>query len=243
MNTIPRHLSLVPACPYTYALSMAIAEVETRQQRNTMRGPYPYASAFLRHYCGAKSLKSDHLRRIMPEYTPGDRHSPPAREYLTALNILITSRGERCPYPLSQDTCLRLFPQTAARAAERREKRLTLRTEREQRHVCREREQKRKRYRNRLAQAASELVFHTPQNVQSWYRRWQDRELYEIDMLALVMAWFKRFVSYRHINVMDWQGEPLWRVMFEIGMMAKELTPYRLVDERFALPVLLTHNL
>lgn len=28
MNTIPRHLSLVPACPYTLAISQAFADVE-----------------------------------------------------------------------------------------------------------------------------------------------------------------------------------------------------------------------
>lgn len=37
MNTVPRHLSLVPACPYTLAISLAVAEVEKRQQDRAAR--------------------------------------------------------------------------------------------------------------------------------------------------------------------------------------------------------------
>ncbi|KAA5971486.1 hypothetical protein F3I15_04800 [Pantoea sp. M_9] len=127
MNMIPRHLSLVPACPYTLAVSLAVAEVEKRLQGRAARGAHPYASAFMRHYCGTRTIKADQLRRVMPEYSPGDRVAPPARDYLTALDMLIASRGERCLSPLSQDTDSRLFPLTAARFTERQEKRLTLR--------------------------------------------------------------------------------------------------------------------
>ncbi|MEA5105646.1 hypothetical protein [Pantoea sp. S18] len=49
MNTISRHLSLVPACPYTLAVSLAIADVEKRQQDRAARGAHPYASAVVRH--------------------------------------------------------------------------------------------------------------------------------------------------------------------------------------------------
>ena len=73
MKTIPRHLSLVPACPYTFAISLAIVEVEKRLQGRAARGAHPYASAFVRHYCGTRTTKADQLRRIMHEYTPGDR--------------------------------------------------------------------------------------------------------------------------------------------------------------------------
>ena len=43
MNTIPRHLSIVPACPYTFAISLAVAEVEKRLQGRAARGAHPYA--------------------------------------------------------------------------------------------------------------------------------------------------------------------------------------------------------
>lgn len=84
---------------------------------------------------------------------------------------------------MSQDTSTRLFPLTAARFTERWEKRLLLRQNREHNRESREREQKRRRYQNWLAQAALEL------------------------------AWLKRFVPCRHIDPWEWRNEPLWRVM------------------------------
>lgn len=77
MNTIPRHLSLIPACPHTLAVSLAIADVEKRLQGRAACGTHPYASAFVRHYCDTRTIKSDHLRRVMPEYSPRDRLHPP----------------------------------------------------------------------------------------------------------------------------------------------------------------------
>jgi len=240
MNIIPRHLSLVPACPYTLAISLAVAEVEKRLQGRAARGAHPYASAFLRHYCGIRTIRADQLRRVMPEYSPGDRSAPPAREYLAALDTLIASRGERCPAPLSQDTGSRLFPLTAARFTERQEKRLTLRYSMANNREKREREQKRRRYQNRLAQAAIELRFYTPQTVGQWYIRWQARDIFESDLLSLVMTWLKRFVSCRHIDPWEWYDEPLWRMMLDISILAGETSAFSKMTDRFALPVLLT---
>ncbi|WBV24386.1 plasmid SOS inhibition protein A [Pantoea piersonii] len=242
MNTIPRHLSLVPACPYSLAISLAIAEVEKRLQGRAARGAHPYASAFMRHYCGTRTIKADQLRRVMPEYSPGDRAAPPARDYLAALDMLIASRGERCPSPLSQDTGSRLFPLTAARFTERREKRLSLRQNREHNREAREREQKRRRYQNRLAQAALELAFHTPQTAGRWYAHWQGRDIYENDLQSLVLTWLKRFVSCRHIDPWEWHDEPLWRVMLDISILAGEMSAVSSMTDRFALPVLLTYR-
>ncbi|WP_312123444.1 plasmid SOS inhibition protein A [Pantoea vagans] len=240
MNTIPRHLSLVPACPYSFAISLAIAEVEKRLQGRAARGAHPYASAFMRHYCGTRTIKADQLRRVMPEYSPGDRAAPPAREYLAALDTLIASRGERCPSPLSQDTGSRLFPLASARLTERREKRLSLRQNREHNRESREREQKRRRYQNRLAQAALELVFHTPQTAGRWYVHWQGQDIYESDLQSLVLTWLKRFVSCRHIDTWEWHDEPLWRVMLDISILAGEMSAFSRMNDQFALPVLLT---
>ena len=39
MNTIPRHRALVPACPYTLAVSLAIADVEKRLQGSVRYSP------------------------------------------------------------------------------------------------------------------------------------------------------------------------------------------------------------
>lgn len=240
MNTIPRHLSLVPVCPYTLAISLAVAEVEKRLQGRAARGTHPYASAFMRHYCGTRTIKAEQLRRVMPEYSPGNRTAPPARDYLTALDTLIASRGERCPAPLSQDTGSRLFPLTAARLTERREKRINLRHSIENNRAAREREQKRRRYQNRLSQAALELSFHTPQMAGRWYASWQAQDIYESDLQSLVLTWLKRFVSCRHIDPWEWHDEPLWRVMLDINILAGEMSAFSRMTDRFALPVLLT---
>lgn len=243
MNTIPRNLSLVPACPYTLAISQAIAEVEKRLQGRAVRGAHPYASAFMRHYCGTRTIKADQLRRVMPEYSPSDRAAPPARDYLTALDTLIASREERCPAPLSQDTGSRLFPLTAARFTERLEKRITLRHNMENNRAAREREQKRRRYQNRLAQAALELSFHTPQTAGRWYASWQAQDIYESDLQSMVLDWLKRFVSCRHIDPWEWCNEPLWRVMLDISILSGERSDFSRITDRFALPVLLTCRL
>lgn len=240
MNTITRHLSLVPACPYSFAISLAIAEVEKRLQGRAARGAHPYASAFMRHYCGTRTIKADQLRRVMPEYSPGDRAAPPARDYLAALDMLIASRGERCPSPLSQDTGSRLFPLTAARFTERQEKRLSLRQNREHNRECRERVQKRRRYQNHLAQAALELAFHTPLTAGRWYVHWQGRDICESDLQSLVLTWLKRFVSCRHIDPWEWHDQPLWRVMLDISILAGEMSAFSRMTDWFALPVLLT---
>ncbi|MCX2958616.1 MAG: plasmid SOS inhibition protein A [Serratia symbiotica] len=89
--------SLVPACPYRQAIAAATAEVEKRQQGRAFCGEHPWANAFLRHFCGTKKIRSEHLRRVMPEYSPRDRHGPAAADYLRALDVLIRTRCERCP--------------------------------------------------------------------------------------------------------------------------------------------------
>ena len=243
MNIIPRHLALVPACPYTLAICQAVADVEKRLQGRAACSAHPYASAFMRHYCGTRTIKSDQLRRVMPEYSPGDRTAPPARDYLVALDTLIATRGERCPAPLSQDTGIRLFPLTSARFTERREKRLSLRQYREHKRETREREQKRKRYQNRLAQAGLELAFHTPDTAGRWYACWQDQDIYESDLHSLVLAWLKRFISCRHIDPWEWHDEPLWRVLLDISIIAREISALSRMTDRFALPILLTCRL
>lgn len=158
----------------------------------------------------------------MPEYSPRDRHSPPAVDYLNALNELIASQGERCPAPLSQDTGIRLFPLVAVRYRERQDKRISMRQEKKQNQADREREQKRRRYKHRMAQAALELAFHTPVTVSKWYARWQDKDIFESDMSALVIDWLARFPSCRHVEPLEWYGEPLWRVMIDIRILAGE---------------------
>lgn len=185
-------------------------------------------------------IKADQLRRVLPNTRPGDRTAPPARNYLVALDTLIASRGDRCPAPLSQDTGSRLFPLSASRLTERREKRLSLRQNRKHYRESREREQKRRRYQNRLAQAVLELAFHTSYTAGRWYARWQAQDIYESDLHSLVLAWLKRFVSCGHIDPWEWYDEPLWRVMLDISIMAGELSTFSRMTDRFALPVLLT---
>lgn len=127
-----------------------------------------------------------------------------------------------------------------ARLTERREKRINLRHSIENNRAAREREQKRRRYQNRLSQAALELSFHTPQTAGRWYASWQAQDIYESDLQSLVLTWLKRFVSCRHIDPWEWHDEPLWRVMLDINILAGEMSAFSRMTDRFALPVLLT---
>lgn len=240
MNTIPLHLSLVPACPYTLAVSLAIADVEKRQQGRAARGAHPYASAFVRHYCDTRAIKADHLRRVMPEYSPRDRFAPAAVEYMTALNTLIASRGERCPSPLSQDTGTRLFPVTALRQRERLDKRSAHRVNRQVSQEGRLQEQKLRRYQQRLAQAKIDLTFHTPLTVGVWYTKQQEQEFFEFDILHMVMAWLPQFVSCQYLDPSWYWEEPLWLLMHDIKAEAKGATSEALYADRLLLPNRLT---
>ncbi|WP_082804124.1 plasmid SOS inhibition protein A [Erwinia sp. ErVv1] len=85
-----------------------------------------------------------------------------------SLDELIRTRGERCPLPLSLYTGQNLFPETLTRTAERQTRRIELRVNRRFSREAREREQTRRRYQNRLAQAEIDLAFHTPSTVGSW---------------------------------------------------------------------------
>lgn len=240
MNMIPRNLSLVPVCPYTLAVSLAIADVEKRQQGRATRGAHPYASAFVRHYCDTRTIKADHLRRVMPEYSPRDRFAPAAVEYMTALNTLIASRGERCPSPLSQDTGARLFPVTALRLRERLDKRSSHRVNRQINQEGRLHEQKLRRYQQRLAQAKIDLTFHTPLTVGAWYTQQQEQEFFEFDILHMVMAWLPQFASCQYLDPAWYWEQPLWLLMLDIQAEVKGATPEALNADRLALPNRLT---
>jgi len=112
----------------------------------------------------------------MPEYFPRDRFAPAAVEYMTALDTLIASRGERCPSPLSQDTGARLFPVIAVRQRDRLDKRSSQRINRQVKHESRLHDQKIRRYQQRLAQAKIDLSFQTPLTVGAWYARQQEQD-------------------------------------------------------------------
>ncbi|WP_050789108.1 plasmid SOS inhibition protein A [Serratia symbiotica] len=172
----------------------------------------------------------------MPEYSPRDRHGPAAADYLRALDVLIRTRGERCPLPLSSHTGQSLFPETLTRTAERQTRRTELRVNRRFSREAREREQKRRRYQYRLAQAEIDLAFHTPATVGSWYSHWQHQDLYEEDLQMRVYAWLRRFPSGQRADHMEWEGEKLWRVMLDISDMAGELAPHQQLADRMALP-------
>ncbi|MDU5476078.1 MULTISPECIES: plasmid SOS inhibition protein A [Pantoea] len=236
MNTIPRHFSLVPACPYTLAVSLAIADVEKRLQGRAVRGAHPYASAFVRHYCDTRTIKSDHLRRVMPEYSPRDRYAPAAVEYMTALDTLIASRGERCPSPLSQDTGARLFPMIALRKNERLDKRADCRISQEINRENRAWKQKHRRYQQRLAQVRIDLKFHTPLTVGAWYTQVREEDFYESDILIMVLAWLPQFPSCRGLNPSDYWDDPLWLLMLDIQYEVKGAMPGELQADRLILP-------
>ncbi|WP_217550598.1 plasmid SOS inhibition protein A [Pantoea sp. GbtcB22] len=236
MNIIPRSLSLVPACPYTRAVSLAIADVEKRLQGRAQRGAHPYASAFLRHYCDTRTVTSDHLRRIVPEYSPRDRFSPAAVEYMAALDMLIASRGERCPSPLPQDTAPRLFPVTALRQRERLDKRTAHRANREVSQEGKVEAKKLRRYQQRLAQAKIDLTFQTPLTVGTWYARQQEQAFFESDIFHMVTAWLPKFTSCRCLDPAWYWEEPLWRLMLDIQAEVKVATEAALDADRQALP-------
>lgn len=155
---------------------------------------------------------------------------------LTALDTLIASRGERCPSPLPQDTAPRLFPVTALRQRERLDKRSAHRIDRQVSHERRQREQKLRRYQQRLRQSAIELQFQTPLTVGSWYTRQQEQEFFESDVFHPVIAWLPKFTSCRYLDPAWYREEPLWRLMLDIQAEVNGATKAALDADRLALP-------
>lgn len=165
----------------------------------------------------------DIIKNISPDHVPG---------FIDPL----TSRGERCLSPLSQDTGFRLFPRTAIRQSERIDKRITCRIDRQKKPGNRVWEAKQRRYQQRLAQARICLQFHTPLTVAEWYAQQRDHDFYESDLLRMVLKWLPQFESCKSLEPSWYWNDPLWLLFMDISVTAKGATPEELSADKLVVP-------
>lgn len=209
---IPNHLALIPHNVHQFAATQAIIDVERKQLRGTQLGQHPYARALFRHLrCGSMRITARDIRFAVGDYSPKERGGVSKADYIAALDKLIETRGRSCPLPLSGSTVGQYFPEEHYRLSERQERQWTLRFTRLDKIEAKQRQQKRRRYQNQVAQAQIELAFTTPSELAAWYKRQERQGIYDDDLIEAVYAWSQRFFDMNSKKFLS--GQPLWATL------------------------------
>lgn len=212
---IPNHLALIPHNVHQFAATQAIIEVEHKQQRGITLAQFPYARALFRHLRGgAMRITAKDIRFAAGDYTPKERGGASKSDYIAALDKLIETRGLDCPLPLSGSTVKQYFPDEHYRLSERKNRQWELRFTRIDKIETKQRQQNRRRYKTKVAQAHIELAFTTPSELDAWYKRQERQGIYDDDLIQSVYAWSQRFSGVR--SDMFASGQPLWGVLNDI---------------------------
>lgn len=209
---IPHHHALVPCNIHQFAATQAIIEVESKQQRGVTLAQFPYAKALFRHLRGkAVRISAKDVRFAVGDYIPTAIGGASKSDYIAALDRLIETRGMACPLPLSGSTVARFFPDEHYRLSERQVRQWELRFTRLDKIEVKQRQQKRRRYQTRVAQAQIELAFTTPSELAAWYKRQERQGIFDDDLIESVHAWSQRFSGVRCEVFLS--GQPLWAVL------------------------------
>jgi len=96
--------------------------------------------------------------------------------------------------------------------------------DRQCRRNSREDGQKRRRYENMLARAEIELAFATPTTIGAWYDYWRRQDIEVDDLSGSVLAWCERFPCLADYYLECFQGNALWRLLYELHFIQEELT-------------------
>lgn len=209
---IPHHHALVPCNIHQFAATLAIIEVESKQQRGVTLAQFPYAKALFRHLRGkAVRISAKDVRFAVGDYIPTAIGGASKSDYIAALDRLIETRGMECPLPLSGSTVRQYFPDEHYRLSERQVRQWELRFTRFDKIEAKQRQQKRRRYQTRVAQAQIELAFTTPSELAAWYKRQERQGIYDDDLIESVHAWSQRFSGVR--SDVFASGQPLWAVL------------------------------
>lgn len=209
---IPHHHALVPCNIHQFAATQAIIEVESKQQRGVTLAQFPYAKALFRHLCGkAVRISAKDVRFAVGDYIPTAIGGASKSDYIAALDRLIETRGMACPLPLSGSTVGQYFPDEHYRLSERQVRQWELRFTRLDKIEVKQRQQKRRLYQTRVAQAQIELAFTTPSELAAWYKRQERQGIFDDDLIESVHAWSQRFSGVRCEVFLS--GQPLWAVL------------------------------
>ncbi|PVZ84157.1 protein PsiA [Serratia sp. S1B] len=212
---IPNHMAIIPVNLYQRAAMQAVITVEDKIRRGKRLCQYPYARELLRElYGNSRKISAADVHNAAGRYDHEARKSASKDDIIRALDTLIESNGELCPYPLSNDHGYLYFPEVRYRLRERHYRKFDLKVSRKLRNEERKRQQKRRRYQVDVAQAQVELAFITPAQLGAWYKR-QARYGIDDDNLALmVLAWSKRFTNMP--SKLDLLAQPLWAIVKDV---------------------------
>ncbi|MEG1654717.1 MAG: plasmid SOS inhibition protein A [Hafnia sp.] len=209
---IPNYLALIPHNVHQFAATQAIIEVESKQLRGAKLTQFPYAFALFRHLRGkAVRISAKDVRFAVGDYIPTAIGGASKSDYIAALDRLIETRGMACPLPLSGSTVARFFPDEHYRLSERQVRQWELRFTRFDKIEAKQRQQKRRRYQIKVAQAQIELAFTTPSELVAWYKRQERHGIFDDDLIESVHAWSRRFSGVRSAVFLS--GQPLWAVL------------------------------
>ncbi|EJG2388728.1 plasmid SOS inhibition protein A [Kluyvera ascorbata] len=232
---IPLSHSIVALKPARQAALQAIMSVEERRKSGGKLPSLPHVRTFLRVLTGSSRLNATVARQIPGlNWVPKNRHSN-LKQVEEALDVMLSTGGEACPLPLTQDVQAELFPEVMHTRTDRRMHRSDIQTTRQMRRESREYDQHWKLRQNLLAKAEIDLNFQSPESVCTWYRRWND----EFDAAELELGfwrWQTRFSSLKELDWMRMSGEPLYAVMYEIPFIVRETPAHIRIAERWQVP-------
>lgn len=232
---IPNHLALISVNSYQRAAIQAIIAVEEKIQQGRKLGQHPYARELFRHLCGSQGkITASNVRWATSNYDPKIRSGANKESYIRALDSLLASRGEFCPFPLSNDDGHLYFPEVRYRLRERHYRKWDVKAARKANHEARERQQKRRRYQVQVAQAEIELAFITPSELIAWYKQQERQGIYDDDLVGMVQAWSQRFTYLRRDSF--YFGSPLWAIVDDMRSELENRTVIELWLDELMLP-------
>lgn len=232
---IPVHLSLVPQNPGRRAAMQAIADVENRALQGKNGASYPYARAFFRHLRGSNQVTVREINYFAPVLTRQELRGT-KENWISAIDLLIGSRGTDCKLPLPSHAGSLIFPEVLFQVTERHRRQDGLKEEKYSRQRSRQAASGERAYQALAGQAEIDLAFHTPETVSSWSSRWSGSGLKGYDLEDMFFRWSERFPSLASLERWIFEGEPFWKVMYEVSALAKEATPTVKSLERWMVP-------
>jgi hypothetical protein len=240
---IPNNRALVPVNEYQQAAVHAMVLVERKKMQGKRLAEFPYAKAFFRVLNnGRGQIMSKDIRRVSCNYCPEERGGASIAQYIQALDQLIESNGQSNPLPLAGDVAHKLFPAYGLHCNERRERKCDMQFERKERKQLRDKQQKRRRYQNQLAQAEVELAFTTPSTVGVWYAYWSKQEIFEDDLSEAFFAWLERFPCIPGNDLRYYRSDALWTLMEKLQQAEADLSETERAFNALLVPNKLRHH-
>ena len=231
--------SLIALDPQQQAVLTSIGAVEAKLISGRDLGLNPWAKAFFKALIGTSTINAAQLRQVDASYNPRIRGGASKLEYLTALDILIRSRGELCPLPLCTTVRTRLFPTIAYRTEQRRCHRSEISTNQNKRRKYKEETRLCSVKYIAMEQAWLSLMFCGPGKHKVWLSYWRDElegaGVSQWEIKRLIERWWSRFWISSVWE--DWRwSENMYELLNEIDYVLDIIPAYMIDSCNAAIP-------